>query len=146
MKIEIVKIGRVAYPEIRSLVEVYKDRLAPFAKVEDVEFKDEASFQKSAFKKSDPGRLLVALDERGQEWTSRQLSEQLRRWTDDPQVKTLTFFIGGPMGLDPALKKEARCNWALSKATFTSDMAWLLCWEQLYRAHTILKGTGYHHD
>ncbi len=32
------------------------------------------------------------------------------------------------------------------KLTFTSDLAMLVLWEQMYRAQNIIAGTGYHHE
>jgi 23S rRNA (pseudouridine1915-N3)-methyltransferase len=134
-------------------VDVYAKRLTAFAKVENVELKESAD--KAAEARLVPlvkdwgergrGRLVVALDERGREWTSVELAAQLRGWQDDPGVKEVLLVIGGPMGLPALVRERADRTWALSKATLTSDMAWLLAWEQVYRAFNILAGTGYHH-
>jgi len=145
LKIRVIKVGRVAYPELRALAAMYAERLAPYARVESLEVKDEAALDRLLGKPS-PDHQLIALDERGREWTSRQFASSLQSFTDDPGVKSLTFLIGGPMGLSPSWKTGAHALLSLSKATFTSDIAWLLIWEQLYRAFNILKGTGYHHD
>lgn len=142
MRIRITKLGRVAYPELRELARVYLDRLRSVVKIECEEIKDPASI--SAARK--PGTLLIVLDERGKEWSSKELAAQLQKWQDDPGVKEVHFLIGDPMGLPPAIRDEARGAWSLSKATFTSDMSWLLCLEQLYRGYSILKNTGYHHE
>ena len=54
--------------------------------------------------------------------------------------------IGGPYGLTPEVKARAEEVWALSKLTFTHEMARLLLSEQLFRAATILNGGSYHND
>lgn len=145
MRVTVLKIGRVAYPEIRELAAMYEERLAPFAKVENVEAKDEAAALK-LIKRPTSEHALIALDERGRELTSVEFAASLRKFTDDPGIKSVTFLVGGPMGLPTEIKKEARLLLSLSKATFTSDLAWLFLWEQIYRGYNILKGTGYHHD
>lgn len=124
---------------------MYEERLGAFAKVEGLELRDEDTAARLLLKPASE-HLLVALDERGREWTSMELAAELQRRADDPGIKSVTFLIGGPLGLSPALKEQAHVTWRLSRATFTSDLAWLLLWEQLYRAHSILKGTGYHHQ
>lgn len=145
MKIGILKIGRIAYPEIRTLARIYEERLTAFGKVQGIDIKDDAAAIK--FIKSLPtGHRLLLLDERGPLWTSPQLAQNIQSLTDDPSIKALTFVIAGPMGPAPELRTMFQHTWSLSKATLTSDMAWLLVWEQLYRAFSILKGTGYHHD
>lgn len=137
-----IKIGRIAYPELRELAKVYLERLKSFVKIECEEIKDPASF--SAAKK--PGTVLVALDERGKQWRSKEFASQLLRWQDDPAVKEVQFLIGDPMGHSESVRAQANATWSLSKATFTSDLSWLLCLEQLYRGYSILKNTGYHHE
>jgi 23S rRNA (pseudouridine1915-N3)-methyltransferase len=145
VKLRIIKIGRIAYPEIKSLASMYAERLTPFAKVESHEIKDDLSLTR-LLPKSPSEHPIIALDERGQQWTSRELAGRLRNFTDDPAIKSLSFLVGGPMGLSEEVRASARLKLSLSKATLTSDMAWLLLWEQLYRAYNILHGTGYHHD
>ena len=145
MRLRVIKIGKVAFEEIRNLATMYEQRLAPFAKVENVEIKEEDQLERLLLSpKSD--HPVVLLDERGKVRTSVEFAQNLQKWTDDPQVKTLTFVIGGPMGASTSLRGKATTIFSLSPATFTSDLAWLLLWEQIYRGYNILRGTGYHHD
>ncbi len=145
MKISILKVGRIAYPEIRILAGIYEERLKPFSKLQGIDVKDDAAAIKF-LRALSPGHRILLLDERGPLWTSPQLAQNIRSLSDDPSVKSLTFVIAGPMGPTPELRSMFHETWSLSKATLTSDMAWLLVWEQIYRAFSILKGTGYHHD
>ena len=48
---------------------------------------------------------MVALDERGAPWTTRQLADQLARWRDE--AIDVAFVIGSADGLDAALKRDA---------------------------------------
>lgn len=85
---------------------------------------------------------VVALDERGSEWSSVQLAEQLSRWQ---QLGTdIAMMIGGPDGLAPEILSAARQRWSLSKLTLPHGMVRVLLAEQLYRAHSILEGHPYH--
>lgn len=145
MRVTVVKIGRVAYPEIKALAAMYEQRLVPFAKVEGVEAKDLAQATK-LLRRPFSEHPVIALDERGKELTSVAFAETLRRLSDDPGIKSVSFLVGGPMGLPAEIKREARLVLSLAKGTTTSDLAWLLLWEQLYRAYNILKGTDYHHE
>ena len=145
MKIHVAKIGRVAFPELTAMAERYQERLAPFARVENLDFKDDDAFLKFA-RGIGPGARLTLLDERGTEFRSVEFAERLRGWEDDPGIKQLFLIVAGPMGPAAEIRALAREKLSLSRVTLTSDMAWMLLWEQLYRAFSILKGTGYHHD
>ena len=79
--------------------------------------------------------------EDGKEYTSRQLAAKLGAID-----RKIVLVIGGPYGLTPEVKARAEEVWALSKLTFTHEMARLLLSEQLFRAATILNGGSYHND
>lgn len=142
MKIEIIKFGKATTTEAVGLVKMYETRLRAFAKVSGLEIKAPTVSSVAKILENDK---VIALDERGAQWSSEDLAQRLKRWTDDPRVKSLSFVIGGPYGLDQKIKERAHETWALSHATLPSDLAWVLVWEQVYRAFNILKGTAYHH-
>jgi 23S rRNA (pseudouridine1915-N3)-methyltransferase len=87
--------------------------------------------------------LVVALDPGGRQLSSEELAALLAKWQNEGQ-RSISFLIGGPLGLSSRLIAEADLVLALSRMTFTHEMARLLLMEQLYRACTILAGTGYH--
>jgi 23S rRNA (pseudouridine1915-N3)-methyltransferase len=145
LNITIIKIGRIAYPEIRTLAAIYEKRLKGVIKIQQVDVKDDDAALKWLGGQGS-SHLLYLLDERGKLFSSTELAQALREATDDPGIKSLVFVVAGPMGPSAPLRSLAARRWSLSRATFTSDMAWLLVWEQMYRAYSILKGTAYHHD
>jgi 23S rRNA (pseudouridine1915-N3)-methyltransferase len=61
-------------------------------------------------------------------------------------VKQLVLIIGGAFGFSHGMYARANGKISFSKMTFSHEMIRLLLVEQLYRAHTILKGESYHHD
>ena len=142
MKIHVVKFGRQTSNEVTSLAKTYELRLRAFAAVEGREVKSATPKAIASVLESD---RIVTLDETGSMWSSEELSAKFKKWIDDPRIKTLTFVIGGPYGLEPEIKSKAHDVWSLSRATFPSDLAWVLAWEQIYRAFNIIKGTSYHH-
>lgn len=149
MKIQVFKVGKAAFPEIKTLTQMYATRLSGYVGVEGIEFKEPQVTTQALL---DYGKIpiadqrLVVLDERGQQLRSTELANKLRSWTDDPRVKVVRFVVGGPYGFEDATRQAAHLLWSLSAATLPSDLAWLVCWEQIYRAYTILRGTGYHHE
>jgi len=86
--------------------------------------------------------MIVALDERGQQLSSRQIADKMQGWLDDK--RDISFLIGGPDGLSAECLQKADSRWALSKATLPHMMVRVMLAEQLYRAWTILQGHPYH--
>lgn len=91
------------------------------------------------------GARLVALDERGQPWSSRELADRLAAWRDRG-VATLAFAIGGADGLGPAVVERADAVLSLGAMTWPHLLVRSLLLEQLYRAQQILAGHPYHRD
>ena len=56
----------------------------------------------------------------------------------------LCFIIGGPDGLDEAVKNKANLLLALSPFTFTHELARAVLYEQLYRVYSFRAGHPYH--
>ena len=91
-----------------------------------------------------PSELVVLLDERGREFSSRALSQALNGWLNAGQ--DLAFVIGGADGVTDDVKQRADLTWALSKLTLPHGLARVLFIEQLYRAWTLLSGHPYNRD
>jgi 23S rRNA (pseudouridine1915-N3)-methyltransferase len=81
---------------------------------------------------------LVALDERGRDYSTRQFAALLDSET--------AFVLGGADGLDPSIKKEAALLLRLSAMTLPHALAQVLLLEQIYRAATLLTGHPYHRE
>jgi 23S rRNA (pseudouridine1915-N3)-methyltransferase len=90
------------------------------------------------------GARVVALDERGQAWTTRALADRLARWRDDAQ--DVAFVIGSADGLAESVRKDAGAVVALSALTLPHGLVRVIVAEQLYRATTLLAGHPYHRD
>ena len=86
---------------------------------------------------------LVALDERGKSVSSTQLGEFLQARMNSG-IKSVCFVIGGAFGLAEKVRHEADSVISLSALTFPHQLTRLLLVEQLYRAHTLMKGISYH--
>jgi len=139
----VIKCGKPAFKEVASLVEVYPKRLqSHFSDCRnDIVKKFEPSNSRSAKGKT----LLIGLDESGEAWSTQKLAEYMKKWLDDPSIDQVDFVIGDPYGLTAETKGSCFKLWSISNCTLPSDFAWLLTWEQLFRASSILRGTSYHH-
>ena len=88
---------------------------------------------------------LVALDERGVTWSSRELAERLAAWRDQG-VAELAFAIGGADGLGAEVLDRADAILSLGPMTWPHFLVRSLLLEQLYRAQQILAGHPYHRE
>lgn len=88
------------------------------------------------------GARVIALDERGRDWTSVQLSQQLVQWQQDG--RDVAFVIGGADGLDPGFKAGADTLIRISSMTLPHGMVRVMLAEQLYRAWSITQNHPYH--
>jgi 23S rRNA (pseudouridine1915-N3)-methyltransferase len=88
------------------------------------------------------GDIVIALDEHGKAWNTRQLSAELQAWREASQ--TLCLVIGGANGLAPELKKRSSQCWSLSPLTLPHPLVRVVLIEQLYRAWTVLINHPYH--
>ena len=86
----------------------------------------------------------VALDERGREFSTRELAVWLDRQIESS--RDVAFMIGGPDGLADRLKASAGTQLRLSAMTLPHGLARVLLAEQLYRAVSILQNHPYHRE
>lgn len=156
MRLTILCMGKTKEGFIREGIEKYLRYLRPYAdasikelkeeKIQDL--KDAPSIRKKEagkiFKAVPAGAYLISLDERGEEFTSHGFAALLNN-TLETGVRETVFVIGGAMGLDEEVVARSAKTVALSRWTFTHDMARLVLLEQLYRAFTIIKGKTYHY-
>jgi 23S rRNA (pseudouridine1915-N3)-methyltransferase len=91
-----------------------------------------------------PGSIVVALDENGQQFSTKGLSSQLEKWQFSGQ--DISFVIGGPEGLHENILQKSDLTWSLSRLTLPHPMVRVILIEQIYRAWTLLKGLPYHRE
>lgn len=157
MKIVVVAVGRLKAEYARLGCQTFFDRAQRALPLKVVETRDahrrrgmspdkckeeEAKLLLAAVP---DGATVVALDERGREWTSREFSQWMGARRDDG-VSSLVFLVGGPDGLHPRVRKRAHRVWSLGAMTLPHELARLVLSEQIYRATTLLAGAPYHRD
>jgi 23S rRNA (pseudouridine1915-N3)-methyltransferase len=91
-----------------------------------------------------PKEFVVALDEKADEFTTRQLAV----WLDARRqaARDVVFLIGGPDGFDAEVLKRADFKLALSRLTLPHALVRVLLAEQLYRAQSVLENHPYHRE
>jgi 23S rRNA (pseudouridine1915-N3)-methyltransferase len=85
---------------------------------------------------------VIALDVKGQTWSTEKLAARLEQWMGDG--RDVGFMIGGPEGIDAETMKKADDRWSLGPLTLPHPLVRVVLAEQLYRAWTITQNHPYH--
>ena len=152
MKLRLLAIGKDRSGLYAPAVEEYSKRLARYVRFELVELPEarkhagtpRAKEEEGAalLARLDPREHVVALDERGKEYTSVELARRVEAWQG--HGRDVALLVGGSDGLSPEVLARAQEKLALSRFTLAHRLARLVLVEQLYRAMTILRGEPYH--
>lgn len=157
MKLHVIFTGKTTGKLFQEAIADYSKRLThylPFTIEELPDLKNTKSLNEEQqkereadmlFEKLQQGDVLVLLDEKGKEFTSREFSAYLEQKLQTVN-KRLVFLIGGPYGFSQRVYNAAQGKISLSKMTFSHQMVRLFLVEQIYRSFTIIKGEPYHHD
>lgn len=89
-----------------------------------------------------PSSYLIALDSRGEKFTSEKLANKLEKL--QLHASHWCLIIGGPDGINPLLLEKMHERWSLSDLTFPHPLARIVLLEALYRAFSILHAHPYH--
>jgi 23S rRNA (pseudouridine1915-N3)-methyltransferase len=152
VRIRILCIGRMKDGPERELVDDYVARAQKTGKslgyraVEEIELNSSSKDDEGQrlLAKHDKG-ILIRLDERGEAWTSQDLSKRLARWRDAGE-DAVSFVIGGADGTSPAVAAAARHTVSFGVQTWPHKLVRVLIAEQVYRALSIEAGSPYHRE
>ncbi|WP_100616127.1 23S rRNA (pseudouridine(1915)-N(3))-methyltransferase RlmH [Confluentibacter citreus] len=156
MTIKLLAIGKTDDKDLKSLIEVYANRLSYYINfqldiIPDIKNAKNLSETQQKIKEGELilGKIsntdvLILLDENGKQYDSVGFSEYLQKYMNSG-IKQLVFVIGGPYGFSDEVYNKANGKISLSKMTFSHQMIRLFFTEQLYRGFTILKNEPYHH-
>ncbi|ASB48508.1 23S rRNA (pseudouridine(1915)-N(3))-methyltransferase RlmH [Alkalitalea saponilacus] len=157
MKTYLVMVGRTSDPWLNTGISDYFKRISRYIPFQDIvipDIKKAKNLSENLLKEKEgevilknilPGDVLVILDEKGREFTSRQFAQWMEKQMASG-IKNLWFVIGGAYGFSPEVYKRADFKISLSQMTFSHQMVRLFFAEQLYRSLTILNNEPYHHD
>lgn len=100
---------------------------------------EEAERLRGAIPKSS---VVVALDERGADWSTKRFAREFERW--QLNGRDVCFVIGGADGFDATFRDAADQQLSLSRLTMPHGLVRVVFVEQLYRVSTVLDGHPYH--
>lgn len=144
MKWKIHAVGKPSLAYAKLGVEDYLARLRHYTSCE-LAFAKEGGLDELALRseKDQPTWPRIILDERGRQQSSEELAKQIDAWQQSG-IGGAFCFVGGANGHSSALRERASFVLSLSRLTLQHELALLVFLEQLYRAHTILRGEPYH--
>jgi len=148
MKFRFVWIGKTKQKDWKALQEEYLGRLSHYVRCEIVDLKDTAVGESvetegnRIISSLNPSTFVCLMDVKGRSVTSKELAAQVENWQNG-SIKEVTFVIGGASGVSSEVAAKADYRLSLSFLTFTHEMARVVLLEQLYRAHTIIRGFPY---
>ena len=152
--IQIVAVGKLKEKATKALVDEYAKRLTAYTKIEITEVADEPNSQleDAKVKQIEGERILkaikkdsyvVLLDLRGKEFTSENLARKIEE-INTYHSSSITFIIGGSLGVSDDVRNRADCLWKLSDLTFPHNLVRIILLEQIYRSYKILNNEPYH--
>ena len=155
--VTIITVGTLKESYLREAVSEYKKRLSQYAKVDEVELKEErinnednrAEIESALSKEADKilsaipkDALKIALCVEGKQYTSEELSRLIGEGCD--KGGKIAFVIGSSYGLSERVKQECDVRLSFSKLTFPHQLMKVILFESVYRSFTILAGKRYH--
>src|SRR5438445_807688 len=146
MKLRIVALGQRLPAWVAEAYSDYSRRLPREFSLELVELKPEPrdrgrttaqllASEAVRIETATRGYHVVALDERGMPWTTLELAQAMKRWSEE--ALAVAFVIGSADGLAERVKRNANVMMALSALTLPHGLARVVLMEQIYRAASL---------
>lgn len=155
--ITIISVGTLKENYLKDGVNEYKKRLSQYARVEEVNIKEEKINNEDD--KSEIARALdseaekiiaaipkgaskIALCVEGKQYDSVALASLIGKMADESGK--IALIIGSSHGLSERVKRECDVRLSFSALTFPHQLMRVMLFEALYRSFTILAGKKYH--
>lgn len=151
MQVLILATGKCRDKNMLALEKEYLGRLPTHWKVVVRELPDgngkeaEGVSQLAALEGLPVPRIVIFLDERGEQVGSRALADKFAAW-QGRGVKSIAVVIGGADGLSDSVKAKGDWVMAFGRLTMPHQLVRVVLAEQLYRVCTLLAGHPYHRD
>ncbi len=157
LTIQIICVGKLKEAYLKSAIEEYSKRLSRYCKLDIVELPDEKIPDKlnvnlsNEIKAKECDNILrhikkdsyvIALDLKGKPFTSEDFSSEIEKIS--LSSSTITFIIGGSLGLTNELLNSCHLKICFSKMTFPHQLIRVFLLEQIFRAFKISNGETYH--
>ena len=155
--ITLITVGTLKESYLSEAVAEYKKRLSLYARVDEVNIKEERirdeddggeiaraldAEAEKIIASIPKGSATIALCVEGKEYDSPKLAEILGKMADEKGK--IALIIGSSHGLSEKVKQACDLRLSFSKLTFPHQLMRVFLMEALYRSFTILAGKKYH--
>ena len=155
--ITIISVGTLKEDYLRDAVAEYKKRLSQYARVEEINIKEEKiadeddSSQVKRALEAEGEKILAAIPKgagkialcvEGKQYDSPALASLIGKMADESGK--IALIIGSSHGLCDSVKRAADVRLSVSALTFPHQLMRVVLLEALYRSFTILAGKKYH--
>ena len=157
LNIKLVVVGKLKEKFHKDEGNEYLKRLSKYAKVSLIEVEEEKIKDNSSLKENEQilnkegnnilkqikdNEFVFLLDLHGKELSSEEFASKIDQLMSN--YSTITFVIGGSLGVSEELRKRSNFKLKLSPMTFTHQMTRIIILEQIYRAFKINNNEVYH--
>lgn len=158
LKINIICVGKIKETFFREAINEYSKRLNKYCTLNIIELQDEkipnnASEKENLIVINKEGQniinnlkkdsYIICLDLKGKQVSSEQFSEKIKNISLNYN-STITFIIGGSLGLSKDVLDISDELLCFSKMTFPHQLFRVILLEQIYRAFKIINNETYH--
>lgn len=140
LTVTILCVGGLKESYFREACAEYEKRLSAYVKLQTKECANDAALL-AVLRASRGAKVAMCIE--GKMRSSEELADLIDR-TATAGKSEIVFAIGGAEGLTEEAKAACELRLSMSPMTFPHRLARLMLLEQIYRAETILRGTGYH--
>ena len=158
LNINILCVGKIKENYLKDAIKEYSKRLSKYCNLNIIEVPDETVPNKLSdvviedIKNKEASKMLeqlkketylICLDLKGKEYSSEEFSEKIQ----DIAVQgnsSITFVIGGTLGIGKAVLEKSKEKICFSKMTFPHQLIRVFVLEQIFRAFKISLGETYH--
>lgn len=156
-QITVITVGTLKEDYLKEAVGEYKKRLSQYARVEEINIKEERianeddSSEIRAALDAEADKILsaipkgaakIALCVEGKQYDSPALASLIGKYNDE--CGKIALIIGSSHGLSEKVKRECAVKLSFSQLTFPHQLMRVILYEALYRSFTILAGKKYH--
>ncbi len=158
MNINIVVVGKVKEKFYKDALAEYLKRLSRYCKIKILEVTDEktpdhfSEREEELILEKESTRIMkwikdddyvICLEIKGEKLDSVSLAGTIEK-LGISGISTITFVIGGSLGLHPDISKRADYSLSFSDLTFPHQLMRVILTEQIYRSFRIINKEPYH--
>lgn len=156
--INIICVGKIKENYLKDAISEYSKRLTKYCTLNIIELPDEKipnnpnqkdiSIIKDKESKNIISQLkkdsyIICLDLKGKQYTSEEFSKKIENISLN-HTSSITFIIGGSLGMSEELLNKSNELICFSKMTFPHQLFRVFLLEQIYRAFKISNNENYH--